>query len=45
MAHPTPEHFLPLLYAFGASVASDTLGYPMDGFDAGSLSMRSVRFG
>jgi 4,5-DOPA dioxygenase extradiol len=45
MAHPTPEHYLPLLYAFGASAASDALDFPMDGFDAGSLSMRSVRFG
>jgi 4,5-DOPA dioxygenase extradiol len=44
-AHPTPEHYLPLLYAFGASTAADISSYPMTGFDAGSLSMRSVRFG
>ena len=44
-AHPTPEHYLPLLYSFGASSASDVVSYPIDGFDAGSLSMRSVRFG
>lgn len=45
MAHPTPEHYLPLLYAFGASLPGDALAFPITGFDAGSLSMRSVRFG
>lgn len=44
-AHPTAEHYLPLLYSFGASLEGDTLSYPITGFDAGSLSMRSVRFG
>lgn len=44
-SHPTAEHYLPLLYSFGASSESDALSYPISGFDAGSLSMRSVRFG
>jgi 4,5-DOPA dioxygenase extradiol len=44
-AHPSPEHYLPLLYSFGASTAEDAVSYPITGFDAGSLSMRSVRFG
>ncbi|HEX2675266.1 MAG TPA: 4,5-DOPA dioxygenase extradiol [Polyangiales bacterium] len=44
-AHPTPEHYLPLLYAFGASSEGDSVSYPISGFDAGSLSMRAVRFG
>jgi 4,5-DOPA dioxygenase extradiol len=44
-AHPTPEHYLPLLYSFGASLSDDALSYPISGFDAGSLSMRAVRFG
>lgn len=44
-AHPTPEHFLPLLYAYGASSAEEPVTFPIVGFDAGSLSMRSVRFG
>jgi 4,5-DOPA dioxygenase extradiol len=44
-SHPTVEHYLPLLYSFGASSAEDALSYPISGFDAGSLSMRSVRFG
>lgn len=45
VSHPTPEHYLPLLYAFGASMDGDALDFPITGFDAGSLSMRSVRFG
>jgi 4,5-DOPA dioxygenase extradiol len=44
-AHPTPDHYLPLLYSFGASSPSDALSFPIDGFDAGSISMRAVRFG
>jgi 4,5-DOPA dioxygenase extradiol len=41
-AHPTPDHWLPLLYAVGASDTDDTATFPMDGFDLGSLSMRSI---
>lgn len=44
MAHPTPEHFLPLLYATAASDSADRVAFPITGFDMGSLSMRSVRF-
>lgn len=44
-SHPTAEHYLPLLYSFGASSEADRLSYPIVGFDAGSLSMRAVRFG
>ncbi|UXI70622.1 4,5-DOPA dioxygenase extradiol [Tahibacter amnicola] len=43
-AHPTPDHFLPLLYAVGAARADDALDFPVTGFDMGSISMRSVRF-
>ncbi len=43
--HPTPEHYLPLLYAFGASDLEDEVSFPITGFDMGSLSMRSVRWG
>jgi 4,5-DOPA dioxygenase extradiol len=45
MAHPSPDHYLPLLYAVGASEGSDTVTFPITGFDAGSLSMRAVQFG
>lgn len=45
MAHPSPDHYLPLLYAFGAADADDPVTFPTLGFDLGSLSMRSVAFG
>jgi 4,5-DOPA dioxygenase extradiol len=44
-AHPTAEHWLPILYAFGASDGKDAASFPVTGFDLGSLSMRCVRFG
>jgi 4,5-DOPA dioxygenase extradiol len=42
-AHPSLEHWWPILYAAGAGEGS-TVDFPITGFDAGSLSMRSVRF-
>lgn len=42
LAVPTPEHYLPLLYCLGASQDSDTISYPYEGYEMGSLSMRSV---
>lgn len=45
MSHPTPEHYLPLLYAAGATDEGDAVHFPVAGFDMGSLSMRSVLFG
>lgn len=44
-SHPTIEHYVPLLYALGASTESDTIQFPHEGFQAGSISMRSVLFG
>jgi 4,5-DOPA dioxygenase extradiol len=43
-AHPTPDHYLPLLYAAGAAQATDRVSFPISGFDAGSQSMRAVRY-
>jgi len=43
-AHPTPDHYLPLLYVAGAAAATDKVRFPITGFDAGSLSMRAVRY-
>lgn len=43
-AHPTPDHYLPLLYAAGAASEADRISFPITGFDAGSLSMRAVRY-
>jgi 4,5-DOPA dioxygenase extradiol len=45
MAHPTPDHWLPLLYVVGASDERDRVTFPVTGFDLGSLSMRSVVLG
>jgi len=42
LAHPTPDHWLPLLYAQGASSGDDGIVFPIEGFDLGSLSMRSI---
>ena len=44
-AHPTVEHYLPLLYCMGATDEKDAVSYPYEGFDFGSISMRAVLFG
>ena len=44
MSHPTPDHYLPLLYAAGAAGGPGPVSFPITGFDLGSLSMRSVLF-
>jgi 4,5-DOPA dioxygenase extradiol len=44
MAHPTEEHFLPLLVAAGAaSTRSRVVTFPISGFEYGSLSRRCVQ--
>jgi 4,5-DOPA dioxygenase extradiol len=43
-AHPSSEHYLPLLYALGAS-ENDSAQFFNEGMFAGSVSMRSVIFG
>ena len=45
LAHPSPDHWLPLIYALGASDENDSVTFPTEGFDLGSLSMRNVVFG
>ena len=44
-AHPTVEHYLPLLYCMGSTDEADSVSYPYEGFDYGSISMRAVLFG
>ncbi len=44
-AHPHPDHWFPLLYAYAASDDADSVSFPVEGFDLGSLSMRAVRWG
>jgi 4,5-DOPA dioxygenase extradiol len=43
-AHPSTEHYLPLLYALGASDENDKLSFPYTEFQGGSLSMRTVLY-
>lgn len=43
-AHPTPDHWLPLVYAFAATDDHDEVRFPIEGFDLGSLSMRTAIF-
>ena len=42
LAHPSFEHFLPLLYAAGAATDDDKVSYFNTGFQLGSIAMRSV---
>jgi len=36
---PTPEHYLPLLYIAGLQGADESMVFPVDGYDLGSISM------
>jgi 4,5-DOPA dioxygenase extradiol len=42
ISHPTLDHFIPLLYAYGASDQIQAPEFIFVGFQMGSLSMRSV---
>lgn len=44
MAHPTNDHYLPLIYAIGLRDTADTFDFFNNTFDLGSISMRSVIF-
>ncbi|MFT4243568.1 MAG: 4,5-DOPA dioxygenase extradiol [Acidovorax sp.] len=44
-AHPTHEHYLPLLYAAGAVQAGEMPRFFNTGYQAASISMRSVLWG
>ena len=44
-AHPTHEHYLPLLYAAGAVDASELPRFFNTNFQLASISMRSVLWG
>ncbi len=43
LAHPTPDHYLPILYVASAAVG-DAVMFPIEGFDMGDISMRAVKF-
>jgi len=43
-AHPTLEHYAPILYAMGSTDEHDTVSYPYEGIELGSVSMRMALF-
>lgn len=45
LAVPTPDHYLPLLYVAGTRTQSESLTFPVEGVDGGSISMLAVRVG
>ncbi|RMX07897.1 4,5-DOPA dioxygenase extradiol [Corticibacter populi] len=45
LAHPSHEHYLPLLYAAGAAHADETPRFFNQGFQAASISMQSIIWG
>ncbi len=46
MAHPTREHFVPILVAAGAAAAGNAKAtFPIEGFEYGSIARRTVQFG
>ena len=40
---PTPDHYLPLLYVLGTRQGGDTVSFPVEGVDGGSISMLAVQ--
>jgi 4,5-DOPA dioxygenase extradiol len=42
---PTPDHYLPLLYVLGLRRTGDSVSFPVEGVDGGSVSMLSVQLG
>lgn len=42
---PTPDHYLPLLYVLGARTSDDSVEFPVEGVDGGSISMLCVKLG
>lgn len=42
---PTPDHYLPLLYILALQHEAESITFPVEGFDGGSISMTSVQIG
>lgn len=42
---PTPDHYLPLLYVLAARQDNESIIFPVEGVDGGSISMLSVQIG
>jgi len=43
-AHPTLEHYAPILYCLGATDEADRVSYPYEGIEFGTISMRMALF-
>lgn len=44
-AHPTPDHYLPLLYILGATSNKENVISTFEAFQAGTISMRCLQIG
>ena len=42
---PTPDHYLPLVYVLGLRLEGESISFPVEGFDGGSISMLTVQIG
>jgi len=42
---PTPDHYLPLLFVIAARQAGESVAFPVEGVDGGSISMLAVKVG
>jgi 4,5-DOPA dioxygenase extradiol len=45
MAHPRPDHLIPLIYTSAVVGDQDRVQFPTEGFDLGSISMRNIVWG
>jgi 4,5-DOPA dioxygenase extradiol len=45
LSAPTPDHYLPLLYILALQKEGEPVGFPVEGFDGGSISMLSIQIG
>jgi hypothetical protein len=42
-AHPTRDHFLPIIYTYATTGSRDVVRFPIEGFDR-SVSMRAIMY-
>jgi 4,5-DOPA dioxygenase extradiol len=42
---PTPDHYFPLLYVIATKQQSESITFPVEGVDGGSISMLTVQVG